>query len=856
MESSQTQILTPDQRLRVFISSTLQELATEREAAKKAIQEIHLTPVMFELGARPHAPRNLYREYLAQSQIFVGIYWDRYGWVAPEESISGLEDEYNLSGNMPKLIYIKNSSGKREERLTELLHKIQRDDKVSYKSFSNADELSNLIINDLAVLLTERFNLSLRQKLNDNRLFQSLPAAPNALIGREKCLEHITGMLKSPNNRMITLFGPGGIGKTRLAIESARRIENHFRDGVAFIPLAPVRDPKLVAETICYNLGIKVSAGNTLDSLKIYLQDKHFLLLLDNFEQIVDAASIIDDLLFAAPNLKILVTSRERLSLSFEQVVAVPPLQDSFKNNDKGVTDQLPPAVELFINRAKSIQPDFEMTDQNRDKIFQICHCLEGLPLAIELAAGQINLLSPQLLLQKLDHRLDVLKGNFRDIPDRQKTIRKTIEWSFDLLTETEQDLLLRISLFNAGCTLQAIEFIGADLGEDVMMLLDSLLNKSLLSKQDEEMQVRFQMFESVREFAVEKIKAQNKLESLQLKQADFYLASLHAFKLQKNKVDQSVALSMMEKEHPNIRQVMDFLLQKNELIKLTQIAWNLWLFWWVNAHTKEGYSWLIKAWEQYKKGTLVFDDKTLCLLATNVGIMSFLQRDFASYTDALEKNLECVKGQDDDELVATALLIAGVVATILKQYEKSDQYLQTSLAKYKKIGLTTGISLALSGLGRNAIYAGNKIKEAKEYYRQSIALAKEDRNEISVIICLSGFALCEVMEKSSDAKNYLRESILLSQSLHFYEALAWSLEIWALVSINENKFTHAVTLLGAVNHLRVSTHMPVWDDLEAIIDQAKDQIQQSMPTDMFMDSWNAGSKMNIDQMVGFAMER
>src|SRR5689334_10887206 len=173
--NQQPSILTPDQRLRVFVSSTLQELADERMAVKQAIQNIHLTPVMFEMGARPHAPRQLYREYLAQSQIFVGIYWDRYGWVAPEETISGLEDEYNLSGNMPKLIYIKESAGHREDRLAALLKRIQTDDRVSYKTFSTADELSNLLVNDLAVLLTERFNMSIQQKYaeSDYAPFQS-----------------------------------------------------------------------------------------------------------------------------------------------------------------------------------------------------------------------------------------------------------------------------------------------------------------------------------------------------------------------------------------------------------------------------------------------------------------------------------------------------------------------------------------------------------------------------------------------------------------------------------------------------------------------------------------------------------
>ncbi|MBC8172258.1 MAG: DUF4062 domain-containing protein, partial [Chitinophagales bacterium] len=521
METLTTQILTPDQRLRVFVSSTLQELAEERDIVKKAIQNIQLIPVMFELGARPHAPRDLYREYLAQSQIFVGIYWDRYGWVAPEETVSGLEDEYNLSGDLPKLIYIKKSSGAREERLSKLLHKIQQDDKVSYKSFTDAKELSSILISDLAILLTERFNLTLQNKFAEEKLLQALPAAPNCLIGREDAVRDIQSLLH--DNRLITLSGPGGIGKTRLAIEVARTVQNSFTDGVLFVPLAPVKDPALVEETICQHLGIKVSSGNAIDSLKLFLQNKNMLLVLDNFEQVVNAASIIDDLLFATPGLKIIVTSRETLSLSFEHIYAVPPLSDILPDNANLPQKKYPPAMELFVKRAKALQPSFQVTDENRDTLFQICHRLEGLPLAIELAAGQINMLSPQLLLQRLDHRLDVLKGNFRDIPDRQKTIRNTIDWSFDLLTPNEQELLLRISLFNGGSLLEAVEYMGSDLGDDIFTLVHSLINKSLLTKQDEEMHVRFGMLESVREFALEKLNEEGRTDDLKQKQASFY---------------------------------------------------------------------------------------------------------------------------------------------------------------------------------------------------------------------------------------------------------------------------------------------------------------------------------------------
>jgi predicted ATPase len=851
------QILTPDQRLRVFVSSTLQELADERVAVKQAIQNIHLTPVMFEMGARPHAPRQLYREYLAQSQIFIGIYWDRYGWVAPEENISGLEDEYNLSGNMPKLIYIKQSTGHREDRLTQLLQRIQSDDKVSYKTFTTADELGSLIVNDLALLLTERFNLTIQNKMTEAEYtpFHAIPSIPNTLIGREQSVKEVIAILQSPSKRLVTLTGPGGIGKSRLAMEIATQLKDSYPDGAAYVALAPVNDPTLVAETICYALGIKVSGGNNVESIKLFLQDKKFLLVLDNFEQIIQAAAIIEDLLMGAPGLKIIVTSRERLALSFENVYAVPTLPDTCPEQSAKDCEVIPPAIQLFIQRAKAIQPSFALNDQNRETIFNICHRLEGLPLAIELAAGQINLFSPAVLLKKLDHRLDVLKGNFRDIPDRQKTIRNTIEWSFDLLSPAEQDLLLQISLYSAGCLLDTVEHMKLSGEEEVYTLLASLIDKSLLMKEDDQYRVRYQMLESVREFAIEKLKAHDQYEAYRQGQAEYYHRALQGLKLERNKSNQVENLKFLEKEHPNIRFALDYLMQHKDLRKVTEIAWNLWLFWWVNAHTKEGYTWMRRAWDQYQADPEPFDEYTFAMLATNVGTMSFLQRDLKTFNESLVANFELVQRQPDDELVATASLITGVVKTIIREYDVAHQLLQMSLDRFRKIGLTTGVSLALSALGRNAIYHGDQIAAAKEYYKESMAVAKQDNDEISVIICLSGFALCEVMEKNSSAKNYLRESILLSQSLHFYEALAWSIEIGALVSINENNFLRGVTLMGAVDHLRSSTQLPVWDDLETIMVEAKHKVQQQMDPAIFDQAWKEGVAMSLDRMVAFALE-
>jgi len=853
---SDSLILTSDQRLRVFVSSTLQELSEERQAARDAIQSIQMIPVLFELGARSHAPRNLYRQYLAQSQIFIGIYWNRYGWIAPGETVSGLEDEYDLSDNMPKLIYIKNSEVNREEKLDQLIHKIQSDDQVSYKYFNTPEELKQLIAGDLAILLTERFRQSAQEELpfTKENTYHSIPVKANAMIGREENMSELLNMLGDSEYRLVTLTGPGGIGKTRLAMELAQNLLHQFSNGVAYIPLAPVRDQALVAETIAYHLGMKLSGANAIESLKLFLENKNILLVLDNFEQVIQAAPMMDDLLAASPGLKILVTSRERLSLSSEQVYIVPPLENQILNSERPMDEELPASVKLFVLRAKAVQPSFQINENNKEVIIKICKRLEGLPLAIELAAGQINIFSPNLLLQKLELSLDVLKAHYRDIPERQKTMRNTIAWSYELLSKAQQELLLQISVFPSGMLLNSIENIPLCHGEEVYSLLSALMDKSLLQKEDEQLMPRFQMLESVREFSLAQMKEEGLWDYFHQVQAEYYLQSLPMIRLHQNEVDQVELLRCLEKEHPNIRQTLDYLMQHEEVGKITEIASNLWLFWWVNAHTKEGHSWLKKAWDLYYEKQISLDESTFALLAAHTGIMSFLQRDLQTFQASLGANFELIIRQDNSELVATACLITGVVKTILKDYKTADQLLTTSLNLFKKIKHHTGTSLVLSGLGRNAIYGGAQTSLARKYYQESMELAKLDKNDISYIITLSGYALSEAVDKDPSAKTYLRESIKLSSDLHFYEAIAWSMEIWSIVAINENKAERAIILMSAAEHLRNATSMPVWDDLHELIQRSKAEIVQQMDQEVYEVSWAYGATLNLESMVQYAL--
>src|SRR6516162_1921420 len=278
-------IRTPDQRVRVFISSTLAELAAERHAVCDAVTRLRLVPVMFELGARPYPPREVYRAYLAQSQVFVGIYGQSYGWVAPGEEISGLEEEYRLSAGMPRLIYVKSPAPDREPRLTELLARIKSDDSVSYQRFSDPAELQRLVEDDLAVLLSERFEMTRPGDSAPAPIVQALPAPATPLIDRERETAAVQDMAVRQGARLITLTGPGGVGKSRLALAAAARLASGFPDGVRFVDLAPVSAAELVPGTIAAALGLNTSGPKLVTDLESYLRGKRLLLVLDNFEQ-------------------------------------------------------------------------------------------------------------------------------------------------------------------------------------------------------------------------------------------------------------------------------------------------------------------------------------------------------------------------------------------------------------------------------------------------------------------------------------------------------------------------------------------------------------------------------------------
>ena len=509
-------IRTPDQRLRVFVSSTLQELAAERQAVRDAVTRLRLVPVMFELGARPHPPRQVYRSYLAQSQVFVGVYWQSYGWVAPGEQVSGLEDEYLLAAGLPRLIYVKSPAPERESRLAEMLTRIRDDGDVSYQHFSAAAELQRLVENDLAVLLSERFERAPgRDGAADGAsLAGAVPVPATPLVGRDDDVAAVGDLVRAEGVRLVTLTGPGGVGKSRLAVEVAQRAGPGFADGVRFVALGSVRAAELVTAAIAAALGLSTSGGALIADLKSHLRARRLVLVLDNFEQVMGAAPLVAELLGAAPGVVALVTSRMVLRLSGEHEFAVPPLPvPPIGAEGDAAQVQRCASVRLFVQRAHAASAGFELTSGNAGAVAEICRRLDGLPLAIELAAARVRLLPPQALLARLDDKMGLLTGGARDLPERQQTLRNTLDWSFDLLSAREQALFARLGVFAGTFDLPAAEAAGAAGPADpgraghVMDTLGSLVDSSLVQPQTRDGEPRFGLLQTIREYALERLR-------------------------------------------------------------------------------------------------------------------------------------------------------------------------------------------------------------------------------------------------------------------------------------------------------------------------------------------------------------
>src|SRR6266700_1402398 len=426
-----------------------------------------------------------------------------------------------------------------------------------------------------------------------------LPLQPTSLIEREPELAEISALLKQPEMRLLTLTGPGGSGKTRLGLQVAAELSDGFADGVYFVNLAPLSDPEFVVPTIAQALALKATGSQPfLDLLKASLREKQLLLLPDNFEQVVSAAIQVAELLDSCPELKVVVTSRMALHLRGEQEFTVSPLAvpDPHHLPDLVTLSQYE-AVALFILRAQSLKPDFHMNHANAPTIAEICARLDGLPLAIELAAARSKVLPPQALLARLGQRLALLTGGARDAPARQQTLRDTIKWSYDLLETEEQRLFRWLSVFAGGSTLEAMETVGHGTGHEEINVLNrvaSLIDKSLVQQRDQEAgEPRFTMLETVREYGLERLSESREAGVSQRAHALYYLALAQEAEPHLKGPQQVLWWRRLEQEQENLRAALVWLIKQEEGELALRLSGALWRFWSIRGYSSEGWRWL-----------------------------------------------------------------------------------------------------------------------------------------------------------------------------------------------------------------------------------------------------------------------
>ncbi len=777
-------IRTPDQRLRVFVSSTLRELADERRAVRTAIERLRLAPVMFELGARPHPPRALYRAYLAQSDVFVGIYGESYGWVAPDEEVSGLEDEYNLApAGMPKLIYIK-ASAQRDERLVELIDRIRSDDTAAYLPFESADDLEDQVTADLATLLAERFDES--RASDDAELagatasaMERIPVPYTATIGREDDLARLRDVLANGDSRVVSMIGPGGIGKSRLAIETARAVEDIFPDGVYFVLLEGVLEPGLLVPTIAYALGIRDNGEAPLEERIAHaLAGRRVLVVLDNFEQLVEAAPVLVQLYAAAPLAKFLVTSRVVLRIRGEQVYDVGALATTDGAAPASLDRTLrSTACMLFVDRAVAVKPGFTINEDNAADIADICRRLEGLPLAIELAAAKVRLLNPSGIAQRLEQSLPLLTAAVRDLPERHRTMRATIDWSVSLLPPTHRDLLEDLGVFATRFTLEAVEALGVGRSWDGMALdgLTALVDGSLVKQNEIDGRSVFSLLAIVREYAIGRLKDRGEAPAVRAAHADYYRGFVAATAPHLRGVGQADAVAQLGLELPNLRAAVRHLVYTDRLDDAGDLAWSLLIYWWIAGFFAEVRVWMLELL-----------GKDLPITQHTRAVAWFLalwgemwQRPSEGVVAGLA---ECVRlfaesGDEDASAMALAARATARLQLPMPDVKTAGRELADAVERQRAVGNTWAEAITEVSRGRLAWLLGAP-DEALACFNRATDIAEASGDLFTLSVAGNHQARLLLVRGEVDAaEEACVRTLLVSLRLHHEEGIAYGLE-------------------------------------------------------------------------------
>jgi predicted ATPase len=554
-----------------------------------------------------------------------------------------------------------------------------------------------------------------------------------------------------------------------------------FEHGVYLVRLTPVRDPDLVIATIADTLGIRETsdASSLLGKLKDYLRDKEMLLLLDNFEQVLEAAPKIVELMETCPKVRFVVTSRAPLRVRGEKELFVPPLAVPFSNGNLNLQDVWQyAAVELFIQRATSIKPDFAVTDENAPAIAEICYRLDGLPLAIELAAARIKMMTPLELLSRLERRFDILRGGVRELPERQQTLRGAIDWSYELLGDSTKKLFRRLSVFVGGWTLDAAEAVcnmDNDLGFEIMDAMETLVDNSLLlQSQDADGQTRFGMLETIREYANERLHQSNELDQIRHQHALYFLDFVRQVEPLIRSRERVKFTRKMRQEFGNIRAILEWTCSTGKSIEIGQrLAITLAWFWQSSMSISESHQWAVRLMEHVDASTPL---EIHAGLLWGLGGFAWSQGDLARAITHLDESVRLARMTNDKYLLANILIVRGLAANSAHEVQAANEMFEESVELLGSLNEKWGQSLALSWMGDVALL-DKDFERARELHEQAIEIAREQGDPwIFLAPLMSGGNTALIVGTPEEAEAISSEAISLLKEIDDKWSLAWGL--------------------------------------------------------------------------------
>ncbi len=721
----------------------------------------------------------------------------------------------------------------------------------------------------------------------DTRL-TNLPAQSTPLIGREREVAAALGLLRKPDVRLVTLTGPGGTGKTRLSLQVAADLLDEYEHGVWFVELASITDPDLVLPAIATVLNVKDSTDQpVVEAVKEHLRNLQLLLVLDSFEQVVKAAVLVVDLLRAAPRIKILVSSREVLRVTGEHDYPVPPLDlpDMRRRHTAAMLSRYE-AVALFIQRAKAAQADFEITEDNAPAIAGICVKLDGLPLAIELAAARSRVLAPQAMLERLTSRLKVLTAGARDLPARQQTMLGAIGWSYDQLNEDEQHLFWRLGAFVGGWTLEAAEEVcGEELSLDTLNGLESLLDKSLIRRTDAR-DVRFSMLEVIREFAAEKLAESGEAETVRKRHLTHILAFAQRAGSEADGEHEAEWRTRVRDESDNIRAAVGWALADRKPETVVQIASSIWPYWDMFGWMDEMHAWMVhsasaelppapRAAALRLQGLFTSDSsekkacwETALLLyralgdqdgigrcINNLGILARSAGDYAAAGSLFRESLHTAQASGDTLNTLSPLVNLALNALFQSDFARSQAYLDQHQTAVQTVGSVSGLAENKRLRGYVALRQG-QYPLARKLLQEALETARSGDDAPLLARCYVHLGYLALREDSpAEAYTLLADGLRGFHEFGVNEGIQLALRGLAALAGAQRQPERAARLFGAAEALRERIGMVLPPVERSEYEEYVAAVRTAMDEHDFTAAWAEGRVMSLDQAVGFALE-